>query len=127
MARKPLLLGVLLGALTVGLWFVVRPGSKNTAPAQAASNAPASSAPESVLEQPPIDSASTRAPTAPNPAVTTAPPIEKSETAFFLRGKVVDGRRFSAAGAEVRLVRYDGTTSTTRSDDQGRFEFRVAS
>ncbi len=126
MARKPLLLAVLLVALAIAGWWIAREvHSRDSRPGAgpllegSTSKGPT----DSELAQP--SAAPERAPIPSEPSTATRSAEATTASAFFLRGKVVDARRFAAAGVELRLVRANGTIGSVRSDESGRFEFTI--
>ncbi len=127
MARKPILLCVLLIALVAAIAYLARISSRDsgdvTAPAGAA--VAASNAVESTVAVPSVAGAQTRSATALQPAEIAASAPEPSASAFKLHGKIVDARRFAAPGVEVKMVRASGATTSVRSNEQGLFEFTI--
>ena len=128
MARKPLFLAVLLVALAIAGWLIAREirfRDEHPGPGPQLEGSASKTPTESELAQP--VAAEARAPIPLEPSAASQPADEVTASAFALRGKIVDARRFAAAGVEVRLVRANGTTRSVRSDEHGRFEFTIPS
>ena len=127
MARKPLLLGILVVVLALLAWWFTRiPQADTPAPPTVTFEQPAAAAAPAVeLIQPRNAGAEARAATQVESIAKPPTAVAPSPSAYFVRGKVVDARRISAADVEVRLVRADGAASSVRSNARGQFEFAM--
>ena len=127
MARKPLLLGVLLLALAVSVWWIARDGSSagEVGVAQDRSQAKADSAAVPGVVPPQATPPDARSVTPLEAEAAPAKLPAMTPSGYFVRGKIVDARRFAAAGAEVSLVRADGSVISVHSDEHGAFEIAI--
>ncbi len=127
MARKPILLGVLFIVLVAAITLLARidsqpPGDASVPSSDAVATSPAA---KSTIAPPAVTASEARSATTQQPAEATASGPEPSASAFKLRGKIVDARRFAAPGVEVKLVRASGATTSVHSNEQGLFEFTI--
>ncbi|HUR28064.1 MAG TPA: hypothetical protein VM509_07750 [Planctomycetota bacterium] len=125
MTRRLLWIGLALALVVLAIgWFAARDRWRSD-PSSSTSLAPPKAAEAQNLPSPaaPEPAAGVATPQIPDGDARTS---ATSQAPVHARGTIVDSRRFPVAGADVRLVRDDGSILETKSDAHGEFDFTIA-